>query len=137
LFFEVFIGKEYKIMNRSYSKIRHIQEVNRNLVNRVINEQSGDFYSYLKSKGYTVYKNWPQEITDSNLYKKIKESIKELDYSPNIIFCENVNKGPNPIRFITDGKEVYFLVNFYPYQVAENFPNPLGPFKIDVIKKYL
>ena len=107
------------------------------LVKRVINEQSGDFYSYLRSKGYKVYKNWPQEITNSNLYREIKESTKELGYSPNIVFCENVNKSTIPIRFITDGKQVYFLNHAYPYKLNEVFPNPLGPFKIDVIKKYL
>ena len=108
-----------------------------NIVKRVINEQSGDFYSYLRSKGYKVYKNWAQEITDSNLYGEIKESTKELDYSPNIVFCENVNKSVLPIRFITDGKRVYFLSDAYPSKIDQVFPNPLGPFKIDVIKKYL
>jgi len=107
------------------------------IVKRVINEQSGDFYSYLKSKGYKVYKNWAQEIKDSNLYKEIKESEKQLDYSPNIFFCENMNKSVVPIRFITDGKRVYFLNDAYPYKVNDDFPNPLGPFTVSEIKKYL
>jgi hypothetical protein len=115
-----------------------------NIVKRVINEQSGDFYSYLESKGYIVYKHWAQKITDSNLYRKIKESTKELGYSPNIVFCENVDKSVIPIRFITDGKKVYFLDIGIPKTIkdyVDGLRNPSksynGPFTVSEIKKYL
>ena len=111
------------------------------LVKRVILEQPQNpgFYDELEKKGYKMKQNWTDfAFTDQKMYGEIKEATKFFNYEPDmIVFFENVNKGPAPIRFITDGEKVYFLEYSYPSQVKEKFPNPLGPFKVDVIKKYL
>jgi hypothetical protein len=111
------------------------------LVKRVILEQPQNpgFYDELRKKGYKMKQNWTDfALTNQKMYGEIKEATKFFNYEPDmIVFFENVNKGPAPIRFITDGEKVYFLEYSYPYQVKENFPNPLGPFKVNVIKKYL
>jgi|LakMenE01Jun11ns_1017448.scaffolds.fasta_scaffold9948256_3 hypothetical protein len=111
------------------------------LVKRVILEQPQNpgFYDELRKKGYKMKQNWRDfAFTDQKMYGEIKEATKFFNYEPDmIVFFENVNKGPAPIRFITDGEKVYFLEYSYPSQVKENFPNPLGPFKVNVIKKYL
>jgi len=112
-----------------------------NIVKRVILEQTQNlgFYDELEKKGYKMKQNWTDfAFTDQKMYGEIKEATKFFNYERDmIVFFENVNKGPAPIRFITDGEKVYFLEYSYPSQVKENFPNPLGPFKVDVIKKYL
>ena len=111
------------------------------IVKRVILEQPQNpgFYDELKKKGYKMKQNWTDfALTNQKMYGEIKEATKFFNYKGDmVVFFENVTKGPNPIRFITDGEKVYFLEYSYPSQVKEKFPNPLGPFKVDVIKKYL
>ena len=112
-----------------------------NIVKRVILEQTQNpgFYDELEKKGYKMKQNWTDfAFTDQKMYGEIKEATKFFNYERDmIVFFENVNKGPAPIIFITDGEKVYFLEHSYPYKVNDAFPNPLGPFKVDVIKKYL
>ena len=112
-----------------------------NIVKRVILEQTQNpgFYDELRKKGYKMKQNWTDfALTDQKMYGEIKEATKFFNYKGDmVVFFENVNKGPAPIRFITDGEKVYFLEHSYPYKVNDAFPNPLGPFKVDVIKKYL
>jgi len=111
------------------------------IVKRVILEQPQNpgFYDELRKKGYKMKQNWTDfGLTNQKMYGEIKDATKFFNYEGDmIVFFENVNKGPAPIRFITDGEKVYFLKYSYPSQVKEKFPNPLGPFKVDVIKKYL
>ena len=112
-----------------------------NIVKRVILEQTQNpgFYDELRKKGYKMKQNWTDfAFTDQKMYGEIKEATKFFNYKGDmVVFFENVNKGPAPIRFITDCEKVYFLEHSYPYKVNDAFPNPLGPFKVDVIKKYL
>ncbi len=63
-------------MNKSYSKIRHIQESNQRLENRLLNEQPmDDFQSKSIYKKLVDYGD-----TMDQQYKKIKNIREELDY---------------------------------------------------------
>lgn len=107
------------------------------IVKRVISEQvENPFYSFLKGKKYKMYKF--EEWSKLPEYGEIKGSLKPFNYNgENTLYFKNVDDSPVPYRLITDGKTVYFLDNSYPKKVKDSFPNPKGPFKVDIIQKYL
>ena len=75
-----------------------------------------------------------------NYSRDIKPSLGNFDDSvdiENITYFENLNDSPVPYKLVTDGKTVVFLDNSYPKKVKDSFPNPKGPFKVDIIQKYL
>jgi hypothetical protein len=61
-------------MNRSYNKIRHIQETNQKLENRVLNEQVNPrieaLLNYLKKYAFT-----PQEVQQAQVALKAPQAV--------------------------------------------------------------
>jgi hypothetical protein len=83
------------------------------LVRRVINEQtetSTKFYNELSKKGYKMTKDWVKSTSlDDELYGEIKEALKYFNYNGNVMYFTKDVDPSKTIRFITDGKSVYFL----------------------------
>ena len=69
---DIFIYKENN-MNRSYSKIRHIQESNQRLENRLLNEQGQKFPMDGKPHSVGPGMNPPSPTTTNDLTSKLKK----------------------------------------------------------------
>jgi hypothetical protein len=80
------------------------------LVKRVISEQvdNPSFYSFLKGKKYKMY-NFDQ-WSKLPEYGEIKGSLKPFNYNGgDTLYFKKVIDTTKTVRFITDGKKVYFL----------------------------
>jgi len=99
-------------MNRSYSKIRHIQESNLKLENRLLNEQPGvngmakAISSVVKST-QDVYKNYPQYHDNTG---KMKDELGKMEkYVMDVWRKED---GGNSFALETDSTpDTHFLTN--------------------------
>ena len=82
------------------------------LVRRVINEQTKTatkFYNELRKKGYKMTEDWVTSFVNDELYGEIKAALKYFNYNANVMYFTKDVDPSKTIRFITDGKSVYFL----------------------------
>ena len=83
------------------------------IVKRVISEQTynSKFYNVLSKKGYKMTKDWVTSYVtvDPELYGEIKAALKYFNYNGYVMYFTKDVDPSKTIRFITDGKSVYFL----------------------------
>jgi len=106
-------------MNRSFSKIRHIQESNIRLEKRMLNEQQQtDIANSLKQKGYSL-------ITDDREINMYNQKLRSLNWTKKDYYSNSEGT-----KLVTDGQQIYFIVA--PPDVRE-----LGPFNFEDINDKL
>jgi len=84
-------------MNRSYSKIRHIQEANQRLEKRLLNEQEEGDYKYDISSidcGINDKQQYHWDGKDDSVFEKMRGSVEIDDETDTIIirYCKGIEK---------------------------------------------
>lgn len=102
----------YHYMNRSYSKIRHVEESNLKLERRVVNEQIGFMPSYRKPD-IDVVIDFDAPDTTKDLKPILKNFIERKNIRLNDIFGGNGGRY-NPYRLdisVFNEREIDYLIN--------------------------